>query len=141
MASSINLPFFASSHLFQPKMWMKCANVNNALLAQPAHQIQMRTLKNYILGDISMIAWSVWIECKPIWFKLNRTLDHYFYCQITSRFASFFSQMNWHLVYHQFIADFNWNTSDLCCNISSREQSKAGCLDVVNWELRLQINF
>ena len=78
MAASINLPFFASSHLFQPKMWMKCANVNNALLAQPAHQIQMRTLKNYILRDISMIAWSVWIECKPIWFKLNRTLDHYF---------------------------------------------------------------
>ena len=114
-------------------MWMNCANVDNA---NSVSSCQMGTLKNYILLDISMIAWSLWIECKPIWFKLNRTLDHYFYWQDASRFVSFFPQRSWHLVHHQFIADFNWNTSDLCCNISPREQSKAGCLDVVRWDCK-----
>ena len=91
-------------------MWMNCANVNNAINANSSQLISNGDSKNYILLEISMIAWSVWIECKPIWFKLNRTLDHYFYWQNAFRFVSFFPRRSWHLACHQFIADFKWNT-------------------------------
>ena len=138
MAASINLPFFASSHLSAKNVneLSKCQHCIASLVSSSNWDS-----KNNILWDISMIAWSVWIECIPISFKLNRTLDHYFYWQVSSRFVSFFPQRNWHRVYHQFIANFNWNTSDLCCNISPREQNKAGCLAVVRLDMRLQINF
>ena len=135
MAASINLLFFAPFKL-------STQNVNELCECQQCNQCKLSQLisngdsKNYILLDISMISWSVWIECKPIWFKLNRTLDHYFYWQDASRFVSFFPRRSWHLAYHQFIADFKWNTSDLCCNISPREQSKSGCLEVVGWDCK-----
>ena len=135
MAASINLLFFAPFKL-------STQNVNELCECQQCNQCKLSQLisngdsKNYILLDISMIAWSVWIECKPIWFKLDRTLDHYFYWQDASRFVFFFPQWSWHLAYHQFIVDFNWNTSDLCCNISPREQSREGCLDVVRWDCK-----
>lgn len=83
MAASINLLFFASSHL-------STQNVNELSKCQHCIASSVSSSnwdsKNYILRDISMIAWSVWIECIPIWFKLNRTLDHYFYWQDSSRF-------------------------------------------------------